>query len=148
MGRKEKIQPTEQPFWPLPPMSSTCPQKNRIEKHHFQASPSPKVGLSSRLPPRSCFCFFSYNLPSLRIYQTLCVVLIRRKTMMEMKTWLTPLPPRNSWFPLRQCPYSPGQMDWGKAVIFGGLIGKLLKIQQNSPYLRGPPFKAFHLILY
>ena len=90
MGRKEKIQPTEQPFWPSPPMSSTCPQKNRIGKHHFQASPSPKVGLSSRLPPRSCFCFFSYNPPSLRIYQTLCVVLIRRKTMMEMKTWPTP----------------------------------------------------------
>ena len=71
-------------------MSSTCPQKNRIEKHHFQASPSPKVGMSSRLPPRSCFCFFSYNLPSLRIYQTLCVVLIRRNTMMGMKTWPPP----------------------------------------------------------
>lgn len=147
MGRKEKIQPTEQPFWPLPPMSSTCLQKIRIEKHHFRASSSPKVGLSSRLPPRSCFCLFSYNLPSLRIYQTLSVVLMRRKTMMEMKTWPPP-PPRNSWCPLRQCPYSPGQMVRGKAVIFGALIGKLLKIQQNSPYLQGPPSKAFYLILY
>lgn len=124
-------------------MSSICPQKNRIEKHHFQASPSPKVGLSSRLPPRSCFCFFSYNLPSLRIYQTLCVVLIRRNTMMGMKTW--PPPPKKLVVSPQAVHLLPRPNGPGESSDLRWIDWKATEDSEKQSLFAGTPFQRLPL---